>query len=75
MSSLIDQLAYLREIPIIFLAKFRAADAAADLPPTHRRRTADIAADTAADACSPQRPESVFPDPSHMIAYRQNIAP
>jgi hypothetical protein len=56
-------------------AKYRAADVAADMPPTHRRHTADIAADAAADVEYSERSESDFPAPTHMIAYPQNIAP
>lgn len=40
---------YLHEILIFLEAKIRAADAAADVPHTCRRRSADAAADAAAD--------------------------
>jgi hypothetical protein len=75
MHRLKNELAHLHEISSFLGAKNRAADVAAAVPLTCRRRSADIAADVAADVCSPQRPESDFPAPTHMIAYPQNIAP
>ena len=65
----------LHQFPTYFGDKNRAADAAADVPQTHRRHTADVAADIAADVGFSKRPESDFSVPIHMIAYPRNIAP
>jgi len=67
---------YLHQFRAYFFEKNCAADVAADLPLTCRWRAADIAADAAADVRLPERPESVFPTPIHIIvASLQNIAP
>jgi len=65
----------LHEISTYLGAKYRAADTAADVPPTCRRHAAAVAADAAAAAVLSERPESVFSAPIHMIAYPRNIAP
>jgi len=65
----------LHEISTYLGAKYRAADAAADVPPTCRRHTAAVAAATAADDVLSERRESDYFGPIHMIAYPRNIAP
>lgn len=68
-------LIHLHQLPTYLGAKKRAADVAADMTLTCRRRSADIAAVVAADVGFSERPESDFSDPIHMIAYLRNIAP
>jgi len=65
----------LHQFSTYFGVKNRAADTAADVPPTCRRHAAAVAADAAADAVPSERSGIVFSDPTHMIAYPQNIAP
>ncbi len=64
---------FLHEILIILEAKFRAADVAADVPPTYRRRSADYAADVAADIRLSEHLESHLYTLTHSMACRQNI--
>ena len=63
----------LHEILTFLDAKFRAADAAADVPQTCRRRSADTAAYVAADVRFSEQPESLFPTIIHSTAWRQII--
>ena len=56
-------------------AKIRAAHVAAHTPLTCRSLTAHAAAHIAAHVVPSERPEIVFSDPIHMIAYPQKIAP
>lgn len=75
MNSLKNELCELHQFLTYFGAKNRAAHVAAHVPPAFRLRSAHVAAYVAADVCSPELPESDFSDPSHIIAYPQNIAP
>jgi len=58
----------LHEILTFLDAKFRAADAAADVPHTCRRRSADYAADVAADIRFSEHPESHLHTLTHTMA-------
>lgn len=66
-----NELHHLHKILTFLNANFCAADAAADVPQTCRRHSADVAADVAADVQFPQWPESLFATISHSTAWQQ----
>jgi len=70
-----NELAHMHQFSTFFGVKNRAAYVAAHTPLTCRSLTAHAAAHIAAHVVPSEHPEIVFPDPIHMIAYPQNIAP